>query len=533
MVCATPQCEKCSQDILDVLFAISEAFSQSLELHHALGFVLKAMAEHMGMLRGTITILNRETEKISIEEAYGLSASQQARGRYKLGEGITGKVVQTGKTMVVPKIAENPLFLDKTHARKLLDKKDISFICVPIKLGPEVIGTLSADRLFDEHISLEEDERMLSIIAAMIAHAVSIRQKANEKIDYLREENQRLHDELKDRFLPENIIGKSNAIKNVYALISNVLKTNTTVLIRGESGVGKELVAHAIHYNSLRSRGPFIKVNCSAIPDNLIESELFGHEKGAFTGAFAARKGKFEAADTGTIFLDEIGDLPMSTQVKLLRVLQERELERLGSNRTIKIDVRIVAATNRDLEQLVQERKFREDLYYRLNVFPIHVPPLRERQSDITLLANYFVEKFSKEQNKVINSLSNSFISTLMDYPWPGNVRELENCMERAVLLCHDGVLRPFHLPSTLQQSIIPEESPQNESLLERQLNRVEKEFLIDALKQATGNISKAAKILGVTERIMGLRIKKFEIEPRVFKKNKISNYEPKAHNCR
>ena len=523
MVCPPPKCERCSQEIINLLFAISEAFSKSLDLHQALGFVLKAMALHMGMLRGTITILNRETEKISIEEAYGLSASQQARGRYKLGEGITGKVVETGKTMIVPKISENPLFLDKTNARKLLDKKDISFICVPIKLGSEVIGTLSADRLFDEHVSLDEDERMLSIISAMIAHAVSIRQKANEKIDTLKEENQRLHEELKDKFLPENIIGRSNAMKTVYALISKVLQTSTTIFIRGESGVGKELVAHAIHYNSFRSHGPFIKVNCSAIPDNLIESELFGHEKGAFTGAFSARKGKFEAADTGTIFLDEIGDLPMTTQVKLLRVLQERELERLGSNKTIKIDVRIIAATNRDLEQLVAEKKFREDLYYRLNVFPIHVPPLRERQSDITLLANHFVEKFSTEQNKVIKSLSNSFIEALMDYSWPGNVRELENCMERAVLLSNDGVLRVFHLPSSLQKSTFPDETEQKGSHLEEQVNRIEKEFVLEALEQTRGNISKAAKILGVSERIMGLRIKKYEIEAKNFKKKHLN----------
>lgn len=517
MICPSDHLGRCRPAVLDLFFAVSDALSKSLDLRHVLGFALKAMAEHMGMMRGTITIVNRETDKIQIEEAYGLSRSQQARGRYRLGEGITGKVVETGQTMVVPKISENPLFLDKTCSRKGMEKKDISFICVPVKLGNEVIGTLSADKVFENSNSLEEDEQILKVIAALIANAVQLRQEAGEQMQQLEEENLRLHNELKQKFKPENIIGKSAAMRTVYSMISKVLQSNTTVLIRGESGVGKELVAQAIHYNGLRSHGPFIKVNCSAIPDNLIESELFGHEKGAFTGAVQSRKGRFESANGGTIFLDEVGDIPLSTQVKLLRVLQEKEIERLGSNKPVPVDVRVITATNRDLEELVAQKKFREDFYYRINVFPIFVPPLKERHSDIILLANHFVEKYSKQNKIVIKSISNSFMNALLNYSWPGNVRELENCIERAVLLCNDGVLRSIYLPPQIRKEEGDEEVHENK--LQYHLDKLEKEMICEALEDAKGNMSKAASALGITERIMGLRIKKHEIDASEYKR--------------
>ena len=412
---------------LSLLFEISQLLDRSMDLRDVVGPVLKAMAEHMGMMRGTITLLNRETGEITIEAAYGLSASQQERGKYKLGEGVTGKVVQTGQPAVVPRISEEPLFLDRTGARKGLPKSNISFICVPIKIGNETIGALSADRLFDEDTSCREDVRLLSIIASMIAQAVRLRRSAMEERQQLLEENVRLQEELQDRFRPSNIIGNSKPMQAVYDLIAQVCKSDTTVLIRGETGTGKELVAHAIHYNSLRASKPFIKVNCAALPETMVESELFGHEKGAFTGAVAQRKGRFELADGGTIFLDEVGDLSPATQIKLLRVLQEREFERVGASDSIQVDVRVITATNRDLEQLVAEGKFRQDLYYRLNVFPIHMPPLRERKTDILLLADYFVEKYGKANHKDVRRITTPAIDMLMAYHWPGNVRELEN----------------------------------------------------------------------------------------------------------
>ena len=499
-----------------LLFEISQALERSLDIREVVNPVLESMAEHMGMLRGTLTLLNRNTGEIVIEAAYGLSANQQKRGKYRLGEGITGKVVETGRPAIVPHISEEPLFLDRTGARKNLKKEEISFICVPIKIGNEVIGALSVDRLFDENISFEEDIRLLSIIAAMIAQAVKLRQTVQEDKQRLLEENIRLQEALKDRFHPANMIGNSKAMLKVYDLISKVARTDTTVLIRGESGTGKELVANAIHYNSLRAAKPFVKVSCAALPETVIESELFGHEKGAFTGAIATRKGRFELAQGGTIFLDEIGDLSPAMQIKLLRVLQEKEFERVGGTGTIKVDVRVIAATNRDLEELIEKGQFREDLYYRLNVFPIHLPPLRKRRTDIPLLADFFVEKYSKMHHKSIKRISTPAIDMLMSYHWPGNVRELENCIERAVILSQDDVIHGHHLPPTLQTAEASGTKPKG--TLTSALEGVEKELLLEALKSSRGNMAKAAKSLGITERMMGIRVKKYGIDFKRFR---------------
>ena len=501
---------------LSLLFEISQALERSMDLRDVVKPVLETIANHMGMVRGTLTLLNRETGEIFIETAYGLSASQRERGKYRLGEGVTGKVVQTGESAVVPRISEDPLFLNRTGARKSLRKKDISFICVPIKLGNEVIGALSADRLFAESVSFEEDVRLLSIIASMIAQAVRLRQSAQEERQSLLEENIRLQEELKSRFHPSNIIGNSKVMQTVYDLIARVSKGDTTVLIHGESGTGKELVAHAIHYNSLRAAKPFIKVNCAALPETVIESELFGHEKGAFTGAITQRKGRFELAHGGTIFLDEVGDFSPSTQVKLLRVLQEKEFERVGGTGTIKTDVRVINATNRDLEDLIAEGTFRQDLYYRLNVFAIHIPPLRERRADILLLADHFVEKYSKANHKYIRRISTPAIDMLMSYHWPGNVRELENVIERAVLMSDDDVIHGYHLPPTLQTA--EESGTAHVGSLEATLDNVERELIIDTLKSSRGNMAKAARDLGITERVMGLRVKKHGIDPKRFR---------------
>ena len=319
---------------LSLLLEVSRAFGETMDLKIVLHPVLKMLADRMEMLRGTFTILNRKTDEIVIEEAYGLMPEEQAKGQYRVGEGVTGKVVETGRPAVVPRISDEPLFLDRTGSRGKLDKGDIAFICVPIKTGSEVIGALSVDRLFDEKISLDEDVRLLTIIASSISQAVRLRQLAQEELEKLREENRRLHDELKTANRPDSIIGNSHAMLDVYSLIEKVRNTGTTVMILGESGVGKEKVAQAIHYGSNRAEKPFVKVNCAALPESLIESELFGYERGAFTGAVASRKGRFELADGGTLFLDEIGDLPYLMQTKLLRVIQEREFERIGGTST-------------------------------------------------------------------------------------------------------------------------------------------------------------------------------------------------------
>ena len=501
---------------LSLLFEISQILDSSLDLRTVVEPVLEAVTRSMFMKFATLTLLNRQTGEISIEAAYGLSPSQQRKGRYKLGEGITGKVIQTGKVSIVPKISEEPQFLDRTGARRAKEGEDLAFICVPIKLGREVVGALSADRPSAAVSYLQEEARILSIIASLIAQAVRLRQSAQEERERLMEENLRLQDELRDRFRPSNIIGNSKAMQSVYQLIAQVSTSDTSVLLRGESGTGKELVAHAIHYASRRSSKPFIKVNCAALPEGVIESELFGHEKGAFTGAVASRKGRFELAQGGTLFLDEIGDLSPALQIKMLRVLQEREFERVGGTATIKVDVRLIAATNRDLEKLIEKEQFRQDLYYRLNVFPIHIPPLRDRKTDILLLSDYFAERYSKQNHKNVRRISTPAIDMLMAYHWPGNVRELENCIERAVLISDDDVIHGHHLPPTLQTAEASGTVPRG--TLAATLESVERELILEALKSSRGNMAAAAESLGITERIMGLRVRRFQIDARRFK---------------
>jgi Nif-specific regulatory protein len=299
--------------------------------------------------------------------------------------------------------------------------------------------------------------------------------------------------------------------------VAQVAQTNTTVLIRGESGTGKELIAHAIHYNSLRASKPFIKVSCAALPETLIESELFGYEKGAFTGAQARKKGRFELADGGTLFLDEIGDLNASTQIKLLRAIQEREFERLGGTETIKVNVRLIAATNKDMEKAIVDGTFREDLYYRLNVFTIFVPPLRERKADLLLLADHFLEKASLAHSKHIKRISTPAIDMLMAYHWPGNVRELENAIERAVVVCDGQVVHAHHLPPTLQTAA---SSGAAMSLsLKDAIDAYEKDLIQDALKTSRGNRAKAARLLNTTGRIMNYKVRQLGIDWRRFKK--------------
>jgi Nif-specific regulatory protein len=329
-------------------------------------------------------------------------------------------------------------------------------------------------------------------------------------------ENITLKEKLKERYSLYSIVGTSNKMAEVFQMIERIANTDVTVLIRGESGTGKELVANAIHFNSPRSSKPFLKLNCAVLPEALIESELFGHEKGAFTGATEQRMGRFERADGGTLFLDEIGTLHLTAQAKLLRVLQEKEFERIGGNRTFRVDVRIIAATSKDLERSIEEGTFREDLYYRLNVFPIFIPSLRERKTDILLLANHFIEKFNQKHKKDVRRISTPAIDMLMQYHWPGNVRELENCVERAVLFCTDRVIHSYHLPPTLQTG---ERSGTIPSLsFEEAMKNYEKELIIDALKNATGNMAEAARLLNTTERIVSYSVKKLQINPKSYR---------------
>jgi Nif-specific regulatory protein len=532
-------------DTISLLAEVSRTISSEEDISKVLRLVLFIMSEQLNMQRGMITILNRRTGEIVINESFGLTAEEKDRGRYRIGEGITGQVVKNGKTVIVPNISEEPLFLDRTRSRTRTKKDGLCFICIPIKAGMEIIGTLSADHRLNDPSLFENIKKsklsearvdllqhyvdQLSIIASMISQAVRLKQIAYEESSNSAVENriaapaskQIITSELdnaaiKDASRPANIIGNAKPMLALYRMIDKIAKTGATVLVLGESGVGKELVASAIHYKSRRTDKPFIKFNCAALPESIVESELFGHEKGAFTGAAATRKGRFELAHTGTVFLDEVGELSLPVQAKLLRILQEKEFERVGGSRTIKTDVRIIAATNRNLEELTRQGLFREDLYYRLNIFPITVPPLRERKTDILLLADYFVEKYNTMNHKGIRRISTTSIDMLMRYHWPGNVRELQNCIERAVILSEDNVIHGYHLPPTLQTAE-SSGTPYTGSL-QQKLDAIEKEMIIEALKRTKGNMSRAAIQLGLSDRIMGLRVKKFAIDYRTFR---------------
>jgi Nif-specific regulatory protein len=361
---------------LTALYEISKALAWSLDLKGTAFKIMEILSTVLGMRRGTLTLLHPETGELVIETAHGLSEEEMTRGRYKSGEGITGKVLETGEAIVVPDIGKEPLFLNKTGARPLESRKGISFICVPVKVAGETIGVLSVDRLFDETVLPQEDVRVLTIVSSLIGQAVKLNQLVVIEKDRLIEQNRQLQGELRNRYGLKNIVGQSQKMMEVYEAVKRVSKSKATVLLRGESGTGKELIARAIHFASPRSEKPFLKINCGAIPESLLESELFGHEKGSFTGATELRKGRFELANEGTLFLDEIGEMPLSLQVKILRVLQEMKFERLGGSKTISVDVRIVAATHQDLEKAILEGRFREDFCQtaKFRVQPIHLP---------------------------------------------------------------------------------------------------------------------------------------------------------------
>jgi Nif-specific regulatory protein len=500
-------------DELSLLYEITATLTNTAPLPRSLQQVLQILASREGMSRGTITILNPETAELQIEVAHGLTAEARKRGRYKLGEGITGRVVETGEPAVVPRVSQEPLFLNRTRSRGSREKEELSFICVPIKINHQTIGALSVDRLHRD-LNLDRDMRLLTIIASIIAQAVNNLLLIDREKDRLRDENLKLKGELQERYQVDNIIGTSGRMRQVFEMIGRVAKSNATILIRGESGTGKELVASAIHYNSQRADKPFIKVNLAALPETLVESELFGHERGAFTGALQRKQGRFEMAQGGTIFLDEIGDLSPNVQLKLLRVIQEREFMRLGGNTTIKADVRLITATHRDLEEAVSRGTFREDLYYRLNVFPLYLPPLRERRADIPLLAEHFLAKYAAEHQKPPTRVSAPALDLLMQYPWPGNVRELENIMERAVLVCDEDTILSVHLPPSLQR----QEPGATHRGLSAQIENLERELITEALRQTRGNQSQSAKLLDTSLRILGYKIKQYGLEPKKFR---------------
>jgi len=499
---------------LSTLLDVSQALSGTLNLKSSLHKVLEILAAQYSAVRGLISLLD-EDGSLQVAAADGISDAARPV-RYELGEGITGRVVESAKPIVVPRVSREPAFLHRAARRPELAHQELSFICVPIALNRRGIGALAIDLKFDPERTFNRSVKFLGIIASMIAQAVKIHRLIDEDKRRLVDENAHLRQELKDRYDFSNLVGSSGPMRQLYEQVTQVARTNTTVLIRGESGTGKELIAHAIHYNSLRAKKPFVKVSCAALPDSLIESELFGYEQGAFTGAESRKKGRFELAEGGTLFLDEIGDINLATQVKLLRVLQQREFERVGGTETLKTNVRLIAATNKDLEKAMAAGEFREDLYYRLNVFAVFVPPLRERKADLLLLADHFLERFAREHQRPIKRISTPAIDMLTSYHWPGNVRELENTFERAVLLCDGEVVHGHHLPPSLQTA--EASGTVTRVSLKNAVAAYEKDLLQDALKTTRGNRAKAARLLDTTERIVNYKVRIYGLDVKRFR---------------
>jgi len=495
---------------LTLLFDISICLNKSKNIKDVLHQILEMMAKYIGMERGTITLLNKGSLEINIEEAYGLSNEEKARGKYKVGEGIIGKVVESGMSVYIPRISDEPQFLDKTKARKKINKNDVSFLCIPIKHEKEVIGTLSVDRVFNNNLTFEEDIRLISIIGTMIAQALRARQEEIEELERLQEENKRLQTELKMKFNPANMIGNGQAMQVVFNLIAKVAPTEANVLITGESGTGKELLARSIHFDSQRATERFEQINCSGIPETHLEVDLFGQQSKDADGQIKVQPGIFEKANGGSVFLTDLADIPNKLQKKLLQLINTKKIERIGSRKKIEIDVRLICATNKNLERLLEQGKILEELYYLLNVFPIYIPPLRERKSDIPQLIDHFIEKNNEAHGLQVKRISTSAIDMIMSYHWPGNVRELEKCIERACILGNTGVIYGFHLPPTLQtpeSTASPERGP-----LQSVLAKVEKELIQDNLKLTKGDIGLAADNLGLTARQIELRIAKYNI---------------------
>ena len=431
MIALEPKCGEClTTKELMTLYETAMLVSNSQNLVSSLEKALLTLKNRLHLEKCVIHTLSDEV--LSVYACIDFNKHQKELATYKLGEGATGFAAQSKEPVVIENLHNDILFLNKSGNR---DQNAISYIAVPMLVDQEVIGVLGANITKTTAMDFESTVRLLSILSSIFAqsihsHEMHLREKERLKelkLYYKMEWDSKVHNF-------GDIIGESPKMKSVFKVIERIAESNVTVLVRGETGTGKELVAAAIHKRSKRKEEPFVKLNCAAITDTLIESELFGHEKGAFTDAKEARKGRFELADGGTLFLDEIGDISASAQVKLLRVLQEREFERVGGSKTIKVNVRLVAATNRNLEEMVKNGTFREDLYYRLNVIPIDLPPLRERGDDIEQLVNFFLQKSMNNHKKRV-VITEEAMDILSQYSWPGNVRELENTIERIVLM--------------------------------------------------------------------------------------------------
>jgi Nif-specific regulatory protein len=522
---------------LATLQRAGEVLSSSVNLEDSFAKMMQSVADKLNMKRAALVLLEESTGRMRTEAAIGIAAGDMERNRFALGEGITGTVVATGKARVIADVRTEPDFLNKTgRVGPESANVAVSFLCVPIRIEGRTVGALAVDKPFVNDEMLRGDQAVLEIIAAFLGQAIQINRMVRMEKQVLLEENQELRNQVRDRYRFENIIGDAPAMHDVFATVGQVANSRATVLLLGETGTGKEMIAKAIHFNSPRRDKPFIRVNCGALTGTLLESELFGHIKGSFTGAIRDKIGRFEAADGGTIFLDEIGTLEPQLQVKLLRVLQEREFERVGDTQTMKVDVRVIAATNVDLQEEVAKGTFREDLFYRLNVVSIYLPPLRNRREDVPRLIDFFLDKYNALNDRKLQRISRDMLNVLLRYPWPGNVRELENAIERAVVLSNGEDFTEELLPLSVKmfaaqrrtsrtsetidvltarladQSIADYELREGE-IYQLVIDQIEKALIERALLKCDGVKTKAADFLGINRNTLNKKVKDLGIE--------------------
>ncbi len=459
----------------------------------------RSAMRRVGATRAALFMADTRRRTMTIEAIDGISP-EEFRPRY--GAGVAGRVAESGRPIVVPIVRHEPMALAELADPAAWRQDQMSLVSLPISIDRRTAGALSVYLPF-EPSGLSSRLPALQMVAAAIATRYESVQRPVADAA-VREPSER------GAFEYANMIGTSAIMRQVYEEIGQVARTTATALILGESGTGKELVAHAIHANSERARAPFIKINGAAFPETLFESELFGHERGAFTGAVSRKKGRLDRAQGGTLFLDEIGELPLSTQIKLLRVVQFREFERVGGTETLKADVRLVAATNKDMATAVANGSFREDLYYRLNVFTITLPPLRDRRADVPALAEYFVEKYAREHRRETGRIASGALDVLCEHPWPGNVRELENAIERAVVVCEGLVIEERHLPETIRGA--RGVKPSRALSLAGAVEQLERRMIEEALRESEGNLARASRALGTTERILRYKLEKYAL---------------------
>jgi len=550
---------------LITVYEICRILGASLDIDRTFRAALNVLTVHIGLPKAMIVMADADEGLLKVHSAVGLSREQEARGHWRVGEGVIGHVYASGMPVVVPDVTQAAEFIDRTGAFRAPDDGPMmAFVVVPLKSDQAVVGALAAQREVQGGARLSDDQRVLTMVAQLLAQAAQLHIAVRDEHQRLQQEATRLKKALqhvpRGRFALDNVIGESKPMQQVFVEVHQAAPSRATVLLRGESGTGKEAVARAVHFLSPRKDAPFIKVNCAALTESLLESELFGHEKGAFTGAIGDRKGRFEMAHGGTLFLDEIGDISSAFQAKLLRVLQEREFERVGGSKAVKVDVRLICATNRDLEKMVQRGEYRADLYYRINVVSITLPPLRERRDDIPLLVAHFLDRYNKENRRQLKVTPDA-MKVLSSCYWPGNVRELENCIERTATMVQGDAIRDLAFPCkqnrcltqtlhfldkadavapvAVPMKFVPARAPATAGTADDEVTRIgpthalppsparpdddseppegERERLIWAMEQCGWVQAKAARLLRVTPRQLGYALQKNRIEVRKF----------------